>query len=82
MSSVHLHLIFPAHLIDEPVLYRLVRDFDVVPNIKRANVDASFAWAIVELSGDDDAIDRATEWLRQQDIEITEIDAPEGGAQP
>lgn len=82
MSGTHLHLVFPSHLIDEPILYRLVRDFDVVPNIKRANVDASFAWAIVELTGEDDAVERATEWLRSQDIQITEIDSPEGDLQP
>ena len=76
MSAVHLHLSFPEHMIDEPVLYTLIRDFDIVPNIKRANVDGTVAWAIVELEGDDDAIAAARAWLGERGVEISEIDAP------
>lgn len=76
MTSVHLHLSFPEHLIDEPVLYRLVREFDIVPNIKRANVDATTAWAIVELAGDQASVDAARAWLADNGVEISEIEAP------
>ena len=77
MSRAHLHLTFPQHLIDEPILYRLGADFDVVPTILRANVDDRFAWAIVTLDGPDEAVTAATAWLAEQGVEVKPIeDAP------
>ena len=77
MSRTHLHLTFPQHLIDEPLLYRLGQDFEVVPTILRANVDDRFAWAIVALDGPEDAVAAATAWLGEQGVEIEPLeDAP------
>ncbi len=73
-----LHLTFPEHLIDQPIIYRLAPDFDVVPNITRANVDERFAWVIVELEGSDDAIAGAAAWLSGQGIQVDLI--PEDGS--
>lgn len=73
MAKVRLHLTFPEHLIEEPIIYRLGRDFDVVPNITRANVEERFAWVILELEGDDDAVRDATLWLTEQGIQISPI---------
>ena len=71
-----LHLTFPEHLIEQPIIYRLARDFDVVPNITRANVDERFAWVIVELEGPDEAIARAADWLTEQGVQVDRI--PQG----
>lgn len=73
-ASLHLHLTFPEHLIDEPILYTLTKDFDVIPNIKRANVDAEFAWAIVELQGDPDDVEAARAWLVDRGVEVAPIE--------
>jgi len=73
MSRAHLHLTFPEHLIDEPVLYRLGKDFDIVPNIRRANVDGVTAWVIVEVNGDDEEIDRAVAWLAERGVHVDRI---------
>lgn len=72
--AAHLHLAFPEHLIQEPVLYRLGRDFEVVPNITRANVDERFAWVTLRLEGEDEAVERAVAWLREQGIEVNELE--------
>jgi ABC-type methionine transport system ATPase subunit len=76
MTKRRLHLTFPEHLIEEPVIYRLSRDFDVVPNITRANVDERFAWVILELDGSPTAIDDAAAWLHEQGIEVSAIAEP------
>jgi hypothetical protein len=67
------HLTFPRHLIDEPLMYRLGREFDVVTNIRRANVDEGTAWVIVELIGPDDEIVRAITWLSERGVEVDRI---------
>ena len=67
------HLTFPQHLIDEPLMYRLGREFDVVTNIRRANVEDTAAWVIVELTGSEDEIARAVAWLADRGVEVERI---------
>jgi ABC-type methionine transport system ATPase subunit len=67
------HLTFPQHLIDEPLIYNLGREFDVVTNIRRANVEENVAWVIVELTGEESEIVRAVEWLADRGVEIDRI---------
>jgi ABC-type methionine transport system ATPase subunit len=71
------HLTFPRHLIDEPLMYDLGRRFEVVTNIRRANVEESVAWVIVELTGDEAEIARAIGWLAERGVEVDRI--PEAG---
>ena len=73
MVKRRLHLTFPEHLIEQPIVYRLATDFDVVPNITRANVDERFAWVVVELEGTEEAITAATLWLGEQGVEVDRI---------
>ena len=63
MTNVRVKLTFPEDLIKQPIIARLVREFDVLPNIRRANVEEHVGWIICELGGDDDAIERAIDWL-------------------
>lgn len=63
-------LTFPEHLIRQPVIARLIREFDVMPNIRRANVEETVGWMILEIGGEDDLVDRALEWLSDQGVEV------------
>jgi ABC-type methionine transport system ATPase subunit len=67
------HLTFPQHLIDEPLIYRLGREFDVVTNIRRANVEENVAWVILEVSGSADQVAAAVEWLAERGVEVDRI---------
>jgi ABC-type methionine transport system ATPase subunit len=66
MSDQRLFLSFPEALVRQPVVYELVKRFDVVPNIRRANVEDATGWMILELGGPDDARTQALAWLRDQ----------------
>lgn len=70
MSGARVRLTFPEHLIKQPVIARLVREFDVTPNIRRAKVEESVGWIVCELGGDDDAVERSIEWLRNLGIGV------------
>jgi hypothetical protein len=54
---------FPEDLVERPMIYELVKRFDVVPNIRRANVEAHSGWVILELSGASDARNEAIAYL-------------------
>jgi hypothetical protein len=47
------------------MIYELVKRFDVVPNIRRANVEAHSGWIILELEGDPAARDQAVAYLEE-----------------
>lgn len=74
MRTDRLELTFPEKLIKKPVLYDLVKAYDVIPNIRRANVDEKFGWIVLELSGEDEELDKALAHLGELGIEIEHLD--------
>jgi len=70
MKTQRLELTFPEKLIKKPVIYQLVKEFDVIPNIRRANVDEKFGWMVLELSGDDEQLELAIKHLQDIGIEV------------
>ena len=75
MSTARLHLTFPERLISEPVIHRMGRDFELVTNIRRANIEDRGGWVILEVEGDDAAIARAVTWLAEQGLQVDRIEA-------
>ena len=63
MSGRHLFISFPEELVERPMLYEVVKQFDVVPNLRRANVEAHSGWVILEFGGEPAAIDAAVAYL-------------------
>lgn len=70
VTNSRVKLTFPEHLIKQPVIARLCREFDVMPNIRRASVEDTIGWMVLELGGDDDAVDRAIDWLRDMGVSV------------
>ena len=64
-DHVRLFVSFPEELVDRPMIYELVKQTDVVPNIRRANVEAHSGWVILELQGSDAAIDAGIAYLER-----------------
>ena len=73
MTKVRVKLTFPENLIRQPIIARLVREFDVVPNIRRANVEETVGWIVCELGGEDEAVDRAIEWLKDLGVQVDRL---------
>ncbi len=70
MISVRVRLTFPEALVREPIIARMVKELDIVPNIRRADVGEDTGWIICELDGDGATIDRAVEWLRGEGVQV------------
>jgi len=75
MKTQRLELTFPEKLIKKPVIYQLVKDFDVIPNIRRANVDENFGWMVLEMSGEEDAVAAAIAYLNEIGIEVEHLES-------
>ncbi len=78
MTGTRLHLTFPEHLLQEPVIYRLGHEFDLVTNIRRANIEEQHGWVILEVGGTEQAVTRAVAWLTEQGIQVDRIDEEPG----
>lgn len=74
MARAHLHLTFPPKLVDEPIIYTLGRRFDLVTNVRRANINERLAWVILELEGDEQALQEAVSWLVQQGVQVDRLE--------
>jgi ABC-type methionine transport system ATPase subunit len=59
VSSIRLFVSFPEELVDRPLIYEIIKKFDVVPSIRRANVEEHSGWVILEAHGDQDQLDGA-----------------------
>lgn len=65
-----LRLIYPPSLVHEPVLYRLIKRFNVQVNIRQAQISLEEGWLEVELSGEAAEIENAVTFLATQGIEV------------
>ena len=75
MTSAHLHLTFPAHLVSQPVIHRLGTEFGLVTNIRRANIEERGGWIIVEVQGQEERVVEAIAWLAEQGLQVDRIEA-------
>ena len=64
-EHVRLFVSFPEELVDRPMIYEVVKRFDVVPNIRRANVEQHSGWVILELNGEQEHLDGAVAYLEE-----------------
>lgn len=64
---------YPARLVTEPVLSRLIRKYGIDINIRRASTTRSFGYVQCELSGEDKAVQAAVDDLLQQGIAVKPI---------
>jgi ABC-type methionine transport system ATPase subunit len=68
--GVRVKLVFPEALVRQPLLARMVRRYEVEPNIRRANVEEHSGWILCELDGPPQAVEAALDWLRGEGVEV------------
>ncbi len=63
-------LTFPQQLIKEPVIFTMAKQFNVMPNIRRARVTETVGEMILELEGEDANLEKGIHWLKERGIEV------------
>ncbi|MCX7738932.1 MAG: NIL domain-containing protein [Hydrogenothermaceae bacterium] len=74
MNAMKLKLIYPQEKIKEPILSKLCKSFEVDINIRKANVQEKVGWLELELTGKEEEIEKAIQWLSQQGIDVSPIE--------
>jgi hypothetical protein len=68
------YLTYTPALVKEPLVYLLVKKFDLIPNIRGANVSEEMGLLAVELEGPRETIDSAVVWMRSQGVTVEPIE--------
>ncbi len=63
-------LIFGPSLVKEPVIYQLGRKFEIVTNIRRADVSKDQGWVLLEVSGEPEELDRGVDFLESCGVKV------------
>ena len=73
MAKQRMKFTFPTQLIKEPVIYKLGKRFEVVTNIRRADVTEDRGWVVLELEGEMGEIERAVQWVIDQGVRVDPV---------
>ena len=73
-QSIRVQLDYPLEQVKEPIIYHLVTDYNLVPNIRRANIDVHTGGMLVlQLEGTRENLDQGIEFLRRIGVTVTEV---------
>ena len=70
MGRRRLKLIFGPSLVKEPVIWQPGRNFEIVTNIRRADVTRDQGWVLLEVSGEAEELDRGVEFLESKGVKV------------
>lgn len=65
-------LIYPKEQLDQPLIYNLIRNYNLLTNILDARLDNESGWLIILVRGETTQVQKGLEWLKEQGI-IVEI---------
>ncbi|HSA85494.1 MAG TPA: NIL domain-containing protein [Nitrospira sp.] len=74
MAHLRFHIRFPEDKVRQPIIYQIGREYNVVTDVRRADVRETTGWADVEFSGDTAEIERAVAGLRAKGCGVDPIE--------
>ncbi len=72
--KMRVYLTYNADNVCKPIIWRLGREFDVVTNIRTADVKEHMGLVALELEGDSAVIEDAIRWLESQQVRVEPIE--------
>ncbi|MFA5839138.1 MAG: NIL domain-containing protein [Candidatus Margulisiibacteriota bacterium] len=71
MNSKKIVLIFPKQKIDQPIVYKLIKEFNLVFNILKASITPDQeGHMVLELEGENAEIEKGIKYLKEQGLKI------------
>lgn len=75
MVTKKLLLYFPKSETEKPIVYHLVKDYNLIINIHRAKVTPEeYGYLVLDVTGDEPDIERGMEFVRTFDVQIDETE--------
>ncbi|MFQ5881566.1 MAG: NIL domain-containing protein [Candidatus Methylomirabilales bacterium] len=73
MATRRVSLTYPTHLIKEPVIYRVSKEYNLVPNIRKARVTDTTGEVVLDFQGQEEDLDRGMTYLARLGIRVEEV---------
>ncbi len=73
MAKRQVMFTFPQELIKEPVIYNLGQKFNVVTNVRRADISENKGWVLLELEGAEEDIRQGLAWVTGLGVRIDPV---------
>ena len=73
MGTQRVKFTFMTELVKEPIIYRLGQEFNLITNIRRADVREDMGWVVLELDGDDTEIQRGLDWVAAIGVRVDPV---------
>ena len=71
---LRIYLTFSAENVREPIIWKLGREFEVVTNIRTAEVRDDMGLVGLELDGEREVVEQAVRWLEGQGVHVEPIE--------
>lgn len=65
---------YPEGLVKEPLLFKMAKQFDVIPNIRRARVTETVGEVALELHGEPENVEAGLRFLQDAGVHVEPIE--------
>ena len=73
MAKRRVKFTFPTHLVTRAIIYDLGHRYQVVTNIRRADVRENMGWVVLELEGEEEEIETGIQWVKSQGVRVDPV---------
>ena len=74
MSKRRVIFTFNEEQIRDPIIHNLGQQFNLITNIRRADLSEDKGWIVLELEGDEDDIEQGIAWVTSKGVRIDPVD--------
>jgi ABC-type methionine transport system ATPase subunit len=74
MGKRRVHLTFQGQLADEPAIWTMSQQFDLIFNIRQADLEDGIGWIMLELEGENRKLADALRWLEERGVIVAPIE--------
>ena len=73
MAKQRVKFTFPQELITLPIIYELGKQYNIVTNVRRADVTEDRGWVVLEMDGPIEEIERALDWVAAKGVRVDPV---------
>lgn len=73
MAKRQVTFTFPEEMVRDPIIYTLSHQFNIVTNIRRADITENRGWVALELEGEEEEIERGISWVISKGVRVDPI---------
>ena len=73
MAKQRVKFTFPQELITLPIIYELGKQYNLITNVRRADVTDDRGWVVLEIDGPIEEIERALTWVAEKGVRVDPV---------